>query len=142
MLETIPLAPFLSTLPVPLLGRVVPAGFPSPADDYLEGEIDLATFLIERPSATFLMRVSGQSMTGAGILDGDYLVVDRSVEPRHRHIVVAVCNGEMTVKRLEFINQGRAILRAENPDFPAWEICEATPAEIWGVVVGTFRKTV
>ncbi len=141
MLETVPLAPFLSSLPVPLLGRAVPAGFPSPADDYLEGEIDLAAFLIERPSATFLMRVSGQSMTGAGILDGDYLVVDRSVEPKHRHIVVAVCNGEMTVKRLEFINQGRAILRAENPDFPAWEICEDTPAEIWGVVVGTFRKT-
>lgn len=142
MLETVPLAPFLASLPVPLLGRMVAAGFPSPADDYLEGEIDLATFLIERPSATFLMRVSGQSMTGAGILDGDYLVVDRSVEPKHRHIVVAVCNGDMTVKRLEFINQGQAILRAENPDFPAWEICEATPAEIWGVVVGTFRKTV
>ena len=142
MLEPIPLAPFLATLPVPLFGRWVPAGFPSPADDYLEGEIDLATFLIERPSATFLMRVSGLSMTGAGILDGDYVIVDRSVEARSGHIVVAVCNGEMTIKRLHIVSRGHALLRAENPDFPAWEICEETPAEIWGVVVGTFRKTV
>jgi DNA polymerase V len=142
MLNPVPLADFLTSLPVPLLGRIVPAEFLSPADDYLEGEIDLAAFLIARPSSTFLMRVSGLSMTGAGILDGDYLVVDRSVEPKHGHIVVAVCSGDMTVKRLQFINQGRAILRSENPDFPAWEICEETPAEIWGVVVGTFRKTV
>lgn len=141
MLETILLASFLSSLPVPLMGRMVPAGFPSPADDYLEGEIDLATFLIERPAATFLMRVSGLSMTGAGILDGDYLIVDRSIEPKSGHIVVAVCNGEMTVKRLHITSRGRATLRAENPDFPSQEICEETPAEIWGVVAGSFRKT-
>jgi DNA polymerase V len=142
MLEAVPLADFLTACPVPLLGRLIPAGFSSPADDYLEGEIDIATFLIEHPSATFLMRVSGLSMTGAGILDGDYIIVDRSVEPKSGQIVVAVCNGEMTVKRLQFISQGRAVLHAENPDFPAWEICEETPAEIWGVVVGTFRKTI
>jgi DNA polymerase V len=142
MLEPVPLASFLTSLSVPLLGRLIPAGFPSAADDYLEGEIDLAAFLIERPSSTFLMRVSGLSMTGAGILDGDYLVVDRSIEPKSGQIVVAVCNGEMTIKRLQIIGRGRAILRAENPDFPAWEICEETPTEIWGVVVGTFRKTV
>jgi DNA polymerase V len=142
MLEFIPLALFQSSLPVPLFGRLIPAGFPSPADDYLEGEIDLAAYLIERPASTFLMKVSGQSMTGAGILDGDHLVVDRSVIPKHGHIVVAVCNGEMTVKRLQIINQSRALLRAEHPDFPCWEICEETSFEIWGVVVGTFRKTV
>ena len=142
MLEKVPLALIQSTLSVPLLGRVVPAGFPSPADDYLEGEIDLASYLIERPAATFMMRVSGQSMTGAGILDGDYLIVDRSVAPKTGQIVVAVCNGEMTVKRLVITGQGRAVLRAENPDFPCWEICEETPAEIWGVVVGSFRKSV
>lgn len=142
MLEPVPLAPFLLSLPVPLLGRMVPAGFPSPADDYLEGEIDLATFLIERPSATFVMRVSGPSMSGAGIMDGDYLIVDRSIEPKSGHIVVAVCHGEMTVKRLQLMSRGRTVLKAENPDFPCLEICEATPAEIWGVVAGTFRKTV
>lgn len=141
MLHDVPLATLLSSLPVPLLGRWVPAGFPSPADDYLEGQIDLATFLIERPASTFLMRVSGLSMVGAGILDGDYVVVDRSVEPRTGHIVVAICNGEMTIKRLHILARRHAVLRAENPEFPEWTICEETPAEIWGVVVGSFRKT-
>lgn len=142
MLTPIPLAPLLTSLPVPLHGRLIPAGFPSPADDYLEGEIDLATFLIERPSATFVMRVSGQSMTGAGIMDGDYVIVDRSVKARHGHIVVATCNGDMTIKRLHFVAKGRAVLRAEHPDFPEFVICEETPAEVWGVVVATFRKTI
>lgn len=75
-------APDPLPLPLPLAGRMVPAGFPSPADDYLDGEIDLARLLVERPAATFLMRVSGHSMSGAGILDGDYVVVDRSLEGR------------------------------------------------------------
>lgn len=141
MLVSIPLASFLTTLPMPLHGRFVPAGFPSPADDYLEGEIDLATFLIERPSSTFVMRVSGQSMTGAGIMDGDYIIVDRSVTARHGHIVVANCSGDMTIKRLHMLARGRAVLRAEHPDFPEFVICEETPAEVWGVVVATFRKT-
>lgn len=142
MLEPVYLSLFQTSLSVPLHGRLIPAGFPSPADDYLEGEIDIGPFLIERPGSTFIMRVSGQSMTGAGILDGDYIVVDRDVKARSGHIVVAVCNGEMTLKRLHIIAQGRAVLRAENPDFPVFEICEENPAEVWGVVVATFRKTV
>ena len=77
-----PVARDPGSLPLPLLGRGVPAGFPSPADDYLEGEVDLARLLIERPAATFPMRVSGHSMSGAGILDGDHVVVDRSLEAR------------------------------------------------------------
>src|SRR4028119_68763 len=85
---------------LPLLGALLPAGFPSPADDYLEGEIDLNRLLIERPAACYLMRVSGPSMSGAGILDGDLVVVDRSVEARAGHVVVAVIHGEMTIKRL------------------------------------------
>jgi len=126
-------------LPLPLLGRLLPAGFPSPADDYLEGEIDLSRHLIERPAATFLMRVSGESVRGAGILDGD-LVVDRSLEPQPGHVVVAVVGGEMTLKRLRRRRDGRAALRAENPDFPETVIGEETPAEVWGVVVGVVRK--
>src|SRR5437868_6650250 len=86
------------TLPVPLLGRLVAAGFPSPADDYLEGEIDLSRYLIERPAATFLMRVSGESMRGAGILDGDLVVVDRSLSAQAGHVVVAVVQGDMSIK--------------------------------------------
>jgi DNA polymerase V len=139
MIQPVVLDPLL--LPVPLLGRLLPAGFPSPADDYLDGEIDLSRYLVERPAATFLMRITGESMRGAGILDGDLVVVDRSVEAKSGHIVVAVCQGEMTIKRLRLLRGGRAVLQAENPDFPEFVIGEEAPAEIWGVVVGVVRKT-
>lgn len=138
MLQMLALNP--PPLPLPLFGRLVPAGFPSPADDYLEGEIDLARYLIERPAATFLLRVSGHSMCGAGILDGDLVVVDRSVEAQPGHVVVAVLDGEMTIKRLRKLKDGRAILEAEHPDYPAIVVSEEQPAEIWGVVVGCVRK--
>ena len=128
------------TLPLPLLGRLIPAGFPSPADDYLEGEIDLNRLLVERPAACYLMRVSGPSMSGAGIMDGDLVVVDRSVEAVPGHVVVAVVAGEMTIKRLRRTRDGRAVLRAENPDYPAVVVGEGNPAEVWGVVVGCVRK--
>ena len=86
------------------------------------------------------MRVSGHSMTGAGILDGDYVVVDRSLEPRPGHVVVAVVADEMTVKRLRRTKGGRLVLLAENPDYPAVAIQEDDGAEIWGVVTGVVRK--
>ena len=129
-----------AALPVPLLGRLLPAGFPSPADDYLDGEIDLGAFLIERPASTFLMRVAGESMRNAGILDGDLVVVDRSVAPQSGHVVVGVMDGEMTLKRFRRLKNGRAALQAENPDFPEFVIGEEIPAESWGVVVGVVRK--
>jgi DNA polymerase V len=127
-------------LSLPLLGRLVPAGFPSPADDYLEGEIDLNRYLIERPAACYLMRVSGPSMEGAGIMDGDLVVVDRSVEAVPGHVVVAVCSGDMTIKRLRALKDGRMVLKAEHPSYPSMILCEENPAEIWGVVVGCVRK--
>ncbi len=127
-------------LPLPLLGRLVPAGFPSPADDYLEGEIDLNRLLIERPAACYLMRVSGPSMSGAGIMDGDLVVMDRSVEAVPGHVVVAVIHGEMTIKRLRRLADGRVLLKAEHPGYPSMIICEEHPAEVWGVVVGCVRK--
>ena len=129
-----------AALPVPLFGRLLPAGFPSPADDHLDGEIDLGAYLIERPASTFIMRVTGESMKGAGILDGDMVVVDRSVAPRSGHVVVGVVGGEMTLKRFRRLGNGRAALQAENPDFPEFVIGEELPAEIWGVVVGVVRK--
>ena len=129
-----------AALSVPLLGRLLPAGFPSPADDYLDGEIDLSRHLIERPAATFLMRVAGESMRGAGILDGDMVVVDRSLGLKSGDAVVAVCHGEMTLKRLRVARDGRAALHAENPDFPGFASDEEMPAEVWGVVVGVVRK--
>ena len=133
------LAPPMDAPPLPLafLGRMVPADFPSPADDYLEGEIDLARYLVERPAVSFMMRVSGPSMSGAGILDGDVLVVDRSLEARPGHVVIA---GEMTVKRLRRLRDGRSVLRAEHPGYPEIVVCEEHPAEVWGVVVGVVRK--
>src|SRR3954454_7264768 len=127
-------------LAIPLIGRLVPAGFPSPADDYLEGEIDLNRYLIERPAACYLMRVSGPSMSGAGIMDGDLVVVDRSIEPRPGHVVVAACAGEMTIKRLRRLKDGRSMLVAEDPEYPSVTIREENPVEIWGVVVGCVRK--
>ena len=84
----------------PLYTARVPAGFPSPADDHLDRPLDLHEYLISNEAATFMVRVSGDSMSGAGILDGDILVVDRSLSPRTGHIVVAVLDGELTVKRL------------------------------------------
>ena len=118
----------------------MPAGFPSPADDYLDGTIDLNARLIERPAATFLMRVTGDSMKGASILDGDLVVVDRNVEPRPGHVVVAVLDGDLTLKRLRRLRDGRSMLQAENPDYPPFVIGEEVTAEIWGVVVGVVRQ--
>lgn len=136
----VPVASDPAPLPLPLVGRLIPAGFPSPADDYLEGELDLNRYLIERPAATYSVRVSGHSMSGAGILDGDLLVVDRSVEAAPGHIVVAVVAGEMIVKRLRRTKGGRTVLVAEHPDYPPLVVGEGDHAEVWGVVVGCVRK--
>ena len=86
------------------------------------------------------MRVVGESMRGAGILDGDLVVVDRSLEPRAGRVVVAVCGGEMTLKRLCRRRDGRVALQAENSDFPEFVVGEDLPAEVWGVVVGVVLK--
>jgi len=110
------------------------AGFPSPAEDHIESRIDLNEWLIERRAATFLVRIEGESMRGAGIADGDVAIVDRSVEARPGHVVVAVIDGEFLVKRLRRDN-GKLVLACENPDYPATiPIHEAQEALVWGVV--------
>lgn len=119
-------------LPRPLFLSGVSAGFPSPADDYLDRKLDLNEHLVKNPAATFFVRVAGDSMTGAGINDNDILVVDRSLEPNTNNIVIAVVNGELTVKRL-IKKQGNWRLVAENHNYPDLEINEETPLEIWGV---------
>lgn len=116
----------------PLFLSGVSAGFPSPADDYLDRKLDLNRHLIKNPAATFFVRVAGDSMTGAGINDNDILIVDRSLEPSSNNIVIAVINGELTVKRL-IKNQDSCRLIAENPNYSPLEINEETPLEIWGV---------
>ncbi|WP_339940360.1 translesion error-prone DNA polymerase V autoproteolytic subunit [Undibacterium luofuense] len=117
----------------------VPAGFPSPANDYMEDELDLNVFLVQHKSATFFFRVQGDSMREAGILDGDIVAVDRSLEPQHGLIVIAVVNGECTIKRLHKSRSGIE-LRAENPNYPPIAIAADTQLEVWGVVCGVVRR--
>jgi len=117
----------------PLLLSRVPAGFPSPADDYLEGALDLNQHLIKHKAATFFVRVQGDSMTGAGIQDGDLLIVDRAIEPKDKSVAIAVINGEFTVKRIRK-SKGRVWLIPENAEYPPLEVTEGSELEIWGVV--------
>ena len=118
---------------LPLMAWPVRAGFPSPAEDYQDEAIDLNDLLAPHAEATFLLRVRGESMTGAGIDDGDVLVVDRSLEPTHGRIVVAMVDGEFTVKRL-YQRDGNVCLEASHPDFPAIVLREGQELAIWGVV--------
>ncbi len=111
----------------------VPAGFPSPADDYIDQRLDLNTHLIEHPAASFFVRVSGDSMIGAGIHDGDLLIVDRALKPLDGRVVIAALDGELTVKRLVFRNK-RPWLVPENPDYAPIEVREGLDCIIWGVV--------
>lgn len=124
---------------LPLLLQRIPAGFPSPADEYAETALDLNTYLVRNQTATFFFRVIGDSMTGAHIHDGDLLVVDRSIEPRHGHIVLAVVNSEYTVKRLHNLN-GIIELRAENPAYPPIRFREHDELQVWGVVTGAVSR--
>ena len=119
---------------LPLAGERVAAGFPSPADDYVEVGIDLNDQLIRHPTSTFFLRVSGDSMTGAGIHDGDLLVVDRSLDPRPGRVVVAVLDGGFTLKRLAR-HRGRLRLEAANPDYPPLELEDCGDMQIWGVAI-------
>lgn len=112
----------------------VPAGFPSPAQDYFDGTLDLNEHLIKDRTSTFIVRVSGDSMIGAGISDGDELVVDRSIAPAHGHVVVAILDGELTVKRLHLKDDGGVLLNAENPAYPSVHVRELSDLRIWGVV--------
>ncbi len=131
----------LSSLERPLLGFLVPAGFPSPASDYVECNLDLNELAIAHPSATFYMRVSGDSMVEVGIFDRDYLIVDRAIEPLSGFIVIAEWGGELTVKRL--YRQGNVLeLRPENKAYKAIRITQMSELVIWGVVTGVFRKMI
>jgi len=130
-----PVAPASVALP----GRVlvapvsVAAGFPSPAQDWYEGPIDLTEMLVDDQAATFVVRVSGHSMTDAGIWDGDELLVDRSKTPRDGDVVVAVLDGELTVKRLRLTGSG-VVLQAESAEYPDIVVPELSDLQVWGVV--------
>jgi DNA polymerase V len=122
-----------------LLLQRIPAGFPSPADEYAESALDLNAYLVRNKTATFFFRVMGDSMTGAHIHDGDLLVVDRSIEPKHGHIVLAVVNNEYTVKRLHRLG-GVVELHAENPSYVPIRFQEHDELQVWGVVTGVVSR--
>ena len=123
---------------IPLFAGRVAAGFPSPADDYVEKRLDLNELLVKRPAATFFVRAEGESMLGAGIHPGDILVVDRSLEPVSGAVVICAVNGELTVKSLRY-RDGQPLLVAENPDYADILLNEETDMVIWGVVTNVIH---
>lgn len=126
---------------IPLYSSKVQAGFPSPADDYIERYLDLNAEYIKHPSSTFLVTATGESMRDAGIFDGDVLLVDKSLEATDGAIVIAALNGELTVKRLSR-QKGRVQLIPANPKFPPIEITEELDVVIWGVVTLVLHRPV
>jgi DNA polymerase V len=127
-------------LSLPLFSNRIPAGFPSPADDHVEDRIDLNEELIRNPPATFMIRVEGNSMIDANIFAGDILIVDRSIEARDSHVIVAVVDGKFTVKRLS-MKRGKVRLLPENPD-PSYQPIEFKDGQelvVWGVVTNVIH---
>lgn len=119
---------------LPLFLTPIRAGFPSPADDYLDTKLDLNEHLIKHPASTFCVKVKGDSMVNAGIHSGDILIVDRSLQPKNRSVVVAVLDGEFTVKRLRK-RGNKLFLDAENDSYAPIEITPEMDFEIWGIVI-------
>jgi len=130
---------------LPLFSSRPAAGFPAPGDDQVERSLDINDLVVKNPTSTFFVQVEGDSMEGAGIFSGDVLVIDRSVEPAHGHIVVAAINGEMVVKRLYQSSPGSdpgLELVSENEDYKPIRVSEDENCTILGVVVGSVRRFV
>ncbi|WP_288224673.1 LexA family transcriptional regulator [uncultured Prochlorococcus sp.] len=119
---------------IPLLNDSVSAGFPSPADDYTEENIDLNEHLISNPFSTFFLRVKGESMINAGIKDKDLIIVDKSLIAKPGDIVIAMIDGEFTIKRLSIKND-ELYLKAENHNYPDFSFKDHIDVQIWGVVI-------
>jgi len=126
---------------LPLYASYVSAGFPSPADDYLEDRIDLGKYLIRNPISTYLMRVKGTSMVDANIHEGDILVIDKSLKPADGLPVVCFLDGEFTVKTFRKAD-GKAWLMPANPAYKPIELTEEMDMRVWGVVVWILHKPV
>lgn len=117
----------------------VPAGFPSPAEDHMDLDLDLSSYLIQHPSATFCVRVEGDSMVGAGIKSGDVILIDRSLTPNPGNIVLAVVDGEFTVKRVDIVDD-KLFLIPENPRLKPMEVAHGSSFQVWGVVTFVIHK--
>ena len=125
---------------IPYFLSTISAGFPSPADDYIENNLSLSELLIRNHLSTFLMKTSGDSMIDVGINDGDILVVDRSIEAKNRDIVIAILEGNLTVKRLLFKTNDLVVLKSENIAYKDIQIPELADLEIWGVVTSVIHQ--
>jgi DNA polymerase V len=126
-------------LDIPFYQSNVPAGFPSPAEDFMDLDLNLQEYLVQHPSATFCVRVTGDSMQNAGIFSGDVMVVDRALEPKNNTIVLAVLDGEFTVKRIQ--KKGEELyLKPENKDYKPIQITEEMNFQVWGVVTHVIHK--
>jgi len=126
------------TVPILQLDAFIAAGFPSPAEDHAVKRIDLNEILIRHPQATFMMRVRGTSMRDAGIDDGDVVLIDRAIKPAHGHIIVAVVDGDFTVKRL-WRRGDKVKLQAANPTYPDIVPKDGQQVEVWGVVTNAIK---
>lgn len=124
----------------------IKAGFPSPADDFLQNRIDLNEELIKDSETTFLARVSGNSMQNIGIYDGDLMLIDRSLEPQNNHIAVCVIDGEFTLKRLKIKKENNQVkeiwLYPENADFQPIHVSEFNDFKVWGILTYSIKKFV
>jgi DNA polymerase V len=130
----------LTALPRPLMGTRVSAGFPSPAADYMERELDIAALLITNPPATYFVRIEGNSMAGGWIRCGDIVIVDCSVEAKAGMVVVAVLDGEMVIKELGFGPQGEALLIPRNGRYKTITVNESQDFTVWGVVTWALHR--
>ncbi|WP_162054742.1 LexA family protein [Pontibacter pamirensis] len=148
--KVIPLSPqlleplvfeYLERIEIPLLASYISAGFPSPADDYLEDRIDIGKYLVQNPTSTYMMRVKGNSMVDANIHEGDILVIDKSLKPAEGVPVVCFLDGEFTVKTFKLI-EGKAFLMPANPAYKPIEVTEEMDMRVWGVVVWILHKPV
>jgi DNA polymerase V len=128
-----------NTSEITLTETGISAGFPSPADDFKEYRISLDRTLVKNKEATFYAKVSGQSMVGAGLDDGDLLIVDKSLEPEHNKIAVCFIDGEFTVKRL-VLKDDCVYLQPENPNYKPIKVTEDNELQIWGIVTHVIKK--
>ncbi len=135
-----PAAPEPPACTQPLYGYSIPAGFPSPADDYIEQYLDANQLLATNKTATYYVRISGQSMHDAFVRDGDIAVVDCSKSPQAGMIIIAVVDGDMLVKRLQYAAHGQPELHPDNHDFPIIKIKPEQDFFIWGVVTWTLHR--
>ena len=128
-----------STRLFPLANEAISAGFPSPAEDYIELGIDLNKYLVKNPISTFFLRVSGNSMNNAGIYNNDLLIIDRSINPNPGNIVVALLDGEFTLKRL-IKEKNNYYLKADKENYPAINLYKYIDIQIWGVAIYSIHE--